>query len=213
MKRFFRTLPLNFIRSFSGPFLLWHFAAIVLTYVLVTSGFDWNYFLFMQKGGLLTFFFPAIVLGGLLAILLPVTLLLIGKIGKDAKAAFLGSALGQAALLGWFVSAIFKAFTGRIQPNMADLVTDISHQFQFGFWKHGIFWGWPSSHTTVSFAMAVALVTLFPKNRIVRYAALAYAFYVAIGVSFTIHWFSDAVAGAIIGSVVGIVVGKSFRKR
>jgi membrane-associated phospholipid phosphatase len=40
--------------------------------------------------------------------------------------------------------------------------------------------------------------------------AILYAFYVGIGVSLTIHWFSDFVAGAIIGSVVGAVVGKCF---
>ena len=36
--------------------------------------------------------------------------------------------------------------------------------------------------------------------------------YVGIGVSLTIHWFSDFVAGVIFGSVIGIVVGKSFFK-
>jgi membrane-associated phospholipid phosphatase len=41
--------------------------------------------------------------------------------------------------------------------------------------------------------------------------AILYAFYVGMGVSMTIHWFSDFVAGAIIGSVIGAVVGKSFR--
>jgi len=40
--------------------------------------------------------------------------------------------------------------------------------------------------------------------------AILYAFYVGIGVSLTIHWFSDFAAGAIIGSVIGAVVGKSF---
>jgi len=41
--------------------------------------------------------------------------------------------------------------------------------------------------------------------------ALAYAFYIGIAVSMTIHWFSDFVAGAIIGTVIGLVVGTSFR--
>jgi hypothetical protein len=51
---------------------------------------------------------------------------------------------------------------------------------------------------------------LFPKQRWVGYVAMAYAFYVGIGVSMTIHWFSDFSAGAIIGSVIGVVVGKCF---
>jgi membrane-associated phospholipid phosphatase len=40
--------------------------------------------------------------------------------------------------------------------------------------------------------------------------AILYAFYVGLGVSMTIHWFSDFVAGAIIGSVIGAVVGNGF---
>jgi membrane-associated phospholipid phosphatase len=58
--------------------------------------------------------------------------------------------------------------------------------------------------------MAVTVFTLFPKQRWLGRAAIAYALYVGIGVSMTIHWFSDFVAGAIFGSVVGVVVGKSF---
>ena len=58
--------------------------------------------------------------------------------------------------------------------------------------------------------MAVTILTLFPKRRWLGCLAIAYALYVGIGVSMTIHWFSDFVAGAIIGSVIGAVVGKSF---
>ena len=42
--------------------------------------------------------------------------------------------------------------------------------------------------------------------------ALTYAFYVGIGVSMTIHWFSDFVAGALIGTAIGIVVANSFSR-
>ena len=49
------------------------------------------------------------------------------------------------------------------------------------------------------------------KIKIIRFIALAYAFYIGIGVSVTsIHWFSEFVAGATIGSVIGVVVGKSY---
>jgi len=58
--------------------------------------------------------------------------------------------------------------------------------------------------------MAVTLFTLFPKRRWLGYMAIAYALYIGVGVSMTIHWFSDFLAGAIIGSAIGAVVGKSF---
>jgi hypothetical protein len=37
-----------------------------------------------------------------------------------------------------------------------------------------------------------------------------HALYIGVGVSMTIHWFSDFSAGAIIGTAIGAVVGKSF---
>lgn len=58
--------------------------------------------------------------------------------------------------------------------------------------------------------MATTIFVLLPRQRIIGFAALAYAFYVGLGVSVTIHWFSDFIAGVIIGTVIGIVVGTSF---
>jgi len=92
-------------------------------------------------------------------------------------------------------------------------LTDSSHGFQLGFLKGGVFWGWPSSHTTVAFAMSVCLIQLFPKNKILTVSALIYAFYLGLSVSVSIHWLTEFVAGAIIGSVIGKVVGRCFREK
>ena len=95
----------------------------------------------------------------------------------------------------------------------ANSLTDSSHGFQLGFLKGGIFWGWPSSHATIAFAMSVCLITLFPKTKLMVALALIYALYVGLAVSVSIHWLSEFVAGAIIGSVIGRVVGASYRAR
>ena len=58
--------------------------------------------------------------------------------------------------------------------------------------------------------MAAALFQLFPKQRWLGYVAITYALYIGLGVSMTIHWISDFLAGAIIGTVIGAVVGRSF---
>ena len=42
--------------------------------------------------------------------------------------------------------------------------------------------------------------------------AVTYALYIGIGVSMTIHWFSDFVAGALIGTIVGVVVVTGFSR-
>jgi len=51
------------------------------------------------------------------------------------------------------------------------------------------------------------------KQRRLGWLALAYACYIGLGVSMTIHWFSDFAAGAIIGTVIGVVVGRGFSSR
>ena len=65
----------------------------------------------------------------------------------------------------------------------------------------------------VAFAMAAAVWTLYPSSKVTRCVALLYALYIGVGVSMTIHWFSDFVAGAIIGTVIGMTVGNFFKER
>lgn len=215
MKHFLSTFIPNLLRSFSLRNMRWHIIAIVLTYVIVMRNFDWAYFLAMRGPTFAPYeslFFSAVIIGAFLPILLPVFLIFIGSIFKHKKISVMGWALGQAALLGSIISSFYKAITGRIQPNLNDLRLNISHEFNFGFLHNGIFWGWPSSHTTIAFAMSCTLIALFPKHKLVLWGALLYAFYIGIGVSTNIHWFSEFVAGAIIGAVIGTVVGKSFHR-
>ena len=209
MKRFLATLPRNLVGCFRGRGILWHVIAIVLTYIIVTSGFDWRYFLATRNPTLRSWMFRAVHVGMLLPLALPLILFALGAIAGNARAVLIGWAVAQAAILGLLISSAYKAITGRAHPPHG-VGADISHVFHFGWLRGGVFWGWPSSHTTVAFAMAVTVFTLCPKQRWVGLGAILYAFYVGIGVSMTIHWFSDFAAGAIIGSVIGTVVGKSF---
>jgi membrane-associated phospholipid phosphatase len=214
MKSLFYKITENVIGSFRGYSLWFHLAAIISTYIIVVSGFDWKYFLYWRGSETYSILFSAAAVGGLFPVLVPCTLFVFGKIRKDTRLLNAGFALGQAALIGIFISSLYKTFTGRLHPSLASpLVTDITHTFQFGFLRGGIFWGWPSSHTTIAFAMACTLFILYKENKIVKILAIIYALYIGIGVSMTIHWFSDFVAGAIIGTAIGIAVGKSFRER
>ena len=98
------------------------------------------------------------------------------------------------------IAAAYKAFTGRLQPNLANGV-DISHAFQFGILHNGIFWGWPSSHTIVAFSGAMVIV-LSARSRVARAISILYAFIIGFGASVGFHWFSDVVAGAFLGTLV-----------
>ncbi|TSC91604.1 MAG: hypothetical protein CEN90_402 [Parcubacteria group bacterium Licking1014_17] len=190
---------------------MWYFLAFAITAVIVISGFDWYWYAGTQNPVLQSFLFPAAIIGGLLPFILFFVLYAAGKIRKNIKILNTALAVAQAGIVGWLISSFYKIFTGRIQPpfHIAGAV-DISRGFQFGFFRHGIFWGWPSTHTAVAFAIAVAIFMLYQDNRLIKFSALFVAFYIGIGVSTNIHWFSDFIVGAIIGSVIGIVVGKSF---
>ncbi|MDR3569793.1 MAG: phosphatase PAP2 family protein [Syntrophobacteraceae bacterium] len=214
MSGFFYRLPRNLLQCFKGYNLLWHALAIVLTYLIVASGLDWRYFLATRLEALHGFAFSAVRLGMVLPVLVPLILLAAGSLCGFPKIGTTAFALGQAALSGLVVSSLYKVFTGRIAPPHAfshSSLIDSSHGFRLGFLRGGMFWGWPSSHTTVAFAMSAAIWELYPQSRAIRYFAILYAIYIGVGVSITIHWFSEFVAGAIIGSVIGAVVGKSFR--
>ena len=209
MRQFFWTLPGNLLNCFRGRMIFWHLAFVLLTVALVLSGFDWLWFASTRSPALRTWMFPAVRIGWHLPIVLPVLLLAIGFARRNAKVLLAGWAIGQAEIIGGILAASYKAVTGRVHPpHVSDM--DTSHVFKFGILRGGVFWGWPSSHTTIAFAMAVTVFTLFPKRRWLGCVAILYAFYVGVGVSLTIHWFSDFVAGAILGSVVGTVVGRSF---
>lgn len=211
----FHRLPGNILSIFSGENLWGHLVAILLTVLIVTSGFDWWYFRHFHHSSIAIFLFSAVRLGTLLPVLLPLALLIPGYIARKRQLVNTGWAVGQAALLGWLVTSFYKAFTGRPGPHFRGMgpFTDISHVFRFGFWRGGIFWGWPSSHTAVAFAMAFTLFFLFQKNKWIRFIAPLYALYVGVGVSMSIHWFSDFLAGAIVGYIIGSVVARSFRDR
>jgi membrane-associated phospholipid phosphatase len=189
--------------------ILWHAVLITLTFVLVRSGFDWFYFCSTRSPVLREWMFPSAPIGGLVPLMLPLILIVSGHITSHRRISRTGWAVGQAALIGSLLSSTYKAFTGRVHPEHF-AGADISHDFRFGWLRGGVFWGWPSSHTTIAFAMAVTVFTLFPKQRWLGWLALAYACYIGLGVSMTIHWFSDFAAGAILGTVIGWVVGKSF---
>ena len=208
-------LPTNFIACFRKYNLLWHFSAIVLTYLLVTSGFDWQFYLTTRSNLLTWIVFGAGIGGFIIPVLVPLGVYITGEIKKNKKLTVVGAATLQASFIGLVVSSIYKVFTGRIQPEFLTHfgTTDISKEFNFGFLKHGIYWGWPSSHAAVAFAGAVALITLFPKITWLKYTVIFYALFISAGAAIGFHWFSDVIAGILIGIMIGMTVGKSFSKQ
>jgi membrane-associated phospholipid phosphatase len=209
---FFYTLPRNILLSFWGRNMFWHILAIGTTLVIVSSGFDWIYFEATRPFA--RYLFSAVILGGRMPIVFPIVAYIVGASRKNQRAIYTAYSTAQAAVIGLLISSFYKAFTGRpgLRHSLRTLV-DSSREFHFGFLKGGVFFGWPSSHTTVAFAMAAVIWKLYPGSNVTRCIALLYALYIGIGVSMTIHWFSDFVAGAIIGATIGTTVGNVFEAR
>ncbi|MEX2052089.1 MAG: Sua5/YciO/YrdC/YwlC family protein [Candidatus Paceibacterota bacterium] len=175
-------------------------------------GLDWNYYVatrFIDS----KWWMPAGLLGFFLPVLVPIALYIFGRDRNNARILNTSFALGQAVILAYFISSIYKAFTGRIPPEFSNALVDISNGFQFGFWRGGIFNGWPSSHTTIAFAMIATLIVLYPENKKVKYLGILYALFVGLGASVGFHWLSEFIAGLIFGVLIGIVVGRSFKNR
>ena len=76
MKRFFYEIVQNILGSFSGNNILLHILAIILTLLLVMSGIDWAYFVAIHSSAVGMYLWPAILLGGVVPILLPLILFL-----------------------------------------------------------------------------------------------------------------------------------------
>ena len=211
LRAFITGLPQGFARIFAPRYLVWHAVAIIVTYLCVASGFDWYYFTQTRFNNLFELTIPAAILGFFLPIIVPVVLYYFGEWRRSAKLKHIAVVVAQAEALGWLVSSIYKAFTGRIQPELLHStgLQDISRQFNFGFLENGIFWGWPSSHTTVAFAGVAALIYfLYPKHKVLSVLLGVYALYIGLGVSVSVHWFSEFAAGAIFGTLIGIVVAR-----
>lgn len=195
--------PSRLVASLRFPWIIFHTIAIVLTALLVLSGIDWAFFLATRGATWGWLVFGAGIGGFFVPVLAPLALYLWGEARSRPALQHTALLIAQAEGIAWLVSSTYKVFTGRIQPEFLTTLgtTDISHAFQFGFLKHGIFWGWPSSHAAVAFAGAFMLVFL-ARSRLLAAAAIAWAVFVALGAAIGFHWLSDALAGALIGYAI-----------
>lgn len=200
-KTFFSGLPAALLRLFKWRNFLLVLLAGALTYLCVMSGFDWYYF--EHTRSLFFYALPSAIIGFFVPILLPFGLYVYGDVWKKEFYRITAGLIAKAGIVAWLLSSTLKAFTGRMQPEFYTHLStvDITREWLFGFWRHGIFWGWPSSHTTVAIAVSLVIAHQFRHKSWVVALALLYGAYIALGVSISIHWFSDALAGIIFGYI------------
>jgi membrane-associated phospholipid phosphatase len=211
----FYKIGTNTLHSFSDNYGLNFLAASLATYGAVESGIDWRWNRMSYNNGNLAYAaMPAGLLGTLLPAALPLGLYLYGNSQNDPGLAITGLALGQAVLLGMGVTSAIKVFTGREEPGIGlgnkRAGPDYSDDFAFGFFRRGVFNGWPSGHTATAFAMAAVMAELHHDKPVLVAASYTYAACIGLGMSLFAHWASDCVAGALIGYALGRAVGRSF---
>lgn len=210
-RAFAHRLPERFLAVYRGNSIFYHIAAVVLTYVLVVSGFDWYFFEVTRS----PYFYPLTMAAGIggffIPVLVPIGMYVMGEIRKSPSLITNAALCAQAVVIAWTVSSFYKALTGRIEPEFLTQTSfvDGSRNFNFGILEHGMFWGWPSSHTATACALAAALIVCYRGNRVVKTLAFLLAVVVAAGAAVGFHWFSDVLAGVIIGTLVGVVVARS----
>lgn len=214
IRDFLHRIVSNVIAVFRRKNLLWHGLAMVLTIALVVSGADWWFFEHTRSDVFYVLIMGAGIGGFFIPVIVPVGIYFWGEFSKNRALMIMGAAAGQAAIIAYMVSILYKIVTGRTQPEFLThySAVDITRDFHFGFWQNGIFWGWPSSHTAVAFAVSFAIIFL-TRATAVRATALCYALFIALGAGVGFHWLSDVVAGAIFGILVASVVAKSVRAR
>jgi membrane-associated phospholipid phosphatase len=187
---------------------------VTITWLLVVTGTDWNYFLLTYNEDTRPFLFIADVLGFIVPILLPIGLYIYSWKRNNSQLKHAANVATIAIISGLFASMLIKAFTGRISPpHHGPFDVDMSSAFQFGFMEHHIIGGWPSSHATVMCALATVLYVMFPKKWKFHLLSFFIVFFVSFGVTFGFHWLSECIAGLALGFFVGSTVGHFYNKQ
>lgn len=208
----------NTLGTFTYGYGLPWLAGAAGTYGIIKSGADWQWNRFNVTHEKTSAYLPlaGVMTGTVLPVIVPSVLYFFNS---DPDIQLTGLALGQAAMQAVLATSIVKAFTGRVPPHIAEAIDgdslyqeDYSDEFRFGFWRGGIFNGWPSGHTATAVAMATTLVTLYPDNTAIKIGAIAYSAFIGFSMSFRAHWASDVFAGALAGYSIGRTVGKSYAK-
>jgi len=208
----------NILNSFKGNNIYFHLAGIASSYLLVTQDVDYHVErYFNEHEGFGNFTRPVLITGAFLPFVVGGGLFAYAKAKNDDETLGASYAVLQASLIEFLYNSTLKAFTGRANPDWrhnADM-DSLSKTFNFGFMRGGIFWGWPSGHTSSTMAVVAALTNYYPDKLWLKIAGYSLVAYTILGVSSInrggMHWFSDGVAAAFMAYAIGSTVGKYYR--
>jgi hypothetical protein len=208
----------NILHSFTGRNLKYQLAAVLVTPPIVSSDLDYKVeHFFNTHPSYGRFALPVPYTGELLPFIAGGSLLAYAGIAHNDEVLGASFAVIQASIIELMDNIALKTITGRPAPNWRrhSNMDALSEEFRFGFLRGGIFNGWPSGHTGATMAVVSALMGYYPNSTWLKVAGYGLVAYTMYGVSSvdrgSMHWFSDAVAGALMAYAIGSTVGRYYR--
>jgi membrane-associated phospholipid phosphatase len=214
----------NLGNSFKGKYIMFHLSGVAATYLMVKTEVDYqvhHYFNKQENNDRYgPWFFPSVITGMFIPFLAGGGLYFRAKSTKNEELKYASCAVFQASLITFIYISTLKAITGRPPGPEDDEIEDakqLSKEFNFGFFRKGIFYGWPSGHTGATMAVVSALTNFYPDKNWLKIFGYTFVAYTGVGMSVNfrgrLHWFSDAVAAAFMVYTIGSTVGKYYRQR
>ena len=208
----------NILDSFKGNNIYYPLAGIASTLLLVNLNVDYHVeHYFNQHEEYSKWAHPVVYTGMFLPFIAGGSLYAYSKIKNDDETLGASFAVLQASMIQLIYNSALKAITGRPNPDWrhnSDMES-LSKTFRFGFMRGGMFWGWPSGHTSTTMAVVSSLINYYPDKTWIKIAGYSLVAYTIFGVSSVnrggMHWFSDAIAAAFISYAIGATVGKYYR--
>lgn len=199
--------------AFGWP-LAFHAVGGGATYLLSTNDVDLQVARFAARQNELAYgiaFTPGMMMGTFFPVLVPGYMYFI----SDNKALNnTGAVAAQATAVAFLYNNILKAVSGREHPDAEKNSGKMSRDFKWGFFRRGVFYGWPSGHSMTNAALAMSIASYNRDNPFVVAGCGMYASYIAtsmvLGAKGEAHWFSDAVAGVLMGASIGWYIGGTF---
>lgn len=203
--------------SFTGSNTYLHLSAVAVTPLLIVTGVDGKVNEAFDEQNSNDIYRPGAIGGVLAPVLLGAPLFIHSQVKDDHETLRASYAVLHSTVITLGYVSLLKGLTGRPEPDNSkpESSQEQSEEFNFGFLKRGINYGWPSGHMATTMALASTMTHYYPEKiwvKWVGYGASAYMFGVVIAHHQSqYHWFSDAVAGALIGYAIGSTVGSNFR--
>jgi membrane-associated phospholipid phosphatase len=217
--KIFYNMPKNLCRSIARSYGAYFIISVLATYIMIITGIDWAFNRFTYNNPVLTYVgIPSIFIGAVTPILVPLGMYITGLRKKDPRMQLGGLAIGQSEILIMVFNTIVKAVSGRASPGLVTmfghvrhgLTEDYSTLFAWGWIEGDRVIGWPSGHVSFTVIAAVIIAMILPEKKWARRISVFYAVYMAAGISLSVHWLSEVIAGVLIGYAIGKTVGERF---